>query len=253
MTQGQPGATGGSTSDPRPPGRHREVVSFVRRSTRMNRSQARAWKRLSASLLTEVPRGELDTSVRPGTPPADWADAFGRVAPLIVEIGSGAGESLVAMARNRPECNVLALEVFTPALASTMIKIEQAGLTNVRLVEADAVDALRWLVVPGGLAELWTFFPDPWPKVRHHKRRLVDAEFATLVAQRMRPGGTWLLATDWAGYAESMLDTLQAHPSWVAQYPRWAPRPEDRPVTRFEQRGLDAGRAVRDLDYRRAE
>lgn len=219
----------------------------------MNQSQARAWERLSASYLIEVQRGEQDTSVRPGTPPLEWFGAFGRQAPLIVEIGSGAGESLVAMARNRPEFNVLALEVFTPALASTMIKIEQAGVTNVRLMEADAVDVLRWLIVPGGLAELWMNFPDPWPKVRHHKRRLVDAEFATLVAQRMRPGGSWLLATDWADYAESMLETLQAHPSWVNDYPQWAPRTQDRPVTRFEQRGLEAGRTVRDLSYRRAE
>lgn len=243
----------GPATDACPPRRRREVVSFVRRSTRMNQSQAKAWERLSATYLIDVPRGEQDTSVRPGTPPLDWAEAFGRDAPLVVEIGSGAGESLVSMAANRPEANVLALEVFTPALASTMIKIDQAGITNVRLVEADAVDALRWLVAPGGLAELWTFFADPWPKVRHHKRRLIDAEFATLVAQRMRPGGAWLLATDWADYAESMLETLQAHPSWVNQYPQWAERPRDRPITRFEQRGLDAGRTVRDLSYRRAE
>lgn len=219
----------------------------------MNDSQDRAWKRLSTSYLIDVPRGEQDTSVRPDTPPLDWSVAFGRDAPLVVEIGSGAGESLVEMAGNRPDANVLALEVFTPALASTMIKIEQAGITNVRLMEADAVDALRWLIAPDGLAELWTFFADPWPKVRHHKRRLVDAEFATLVAQRMRPGGAWLLATDWADYAESIFDTLQAHPSWLNAYPEWAPRPQDRPITRFEQRGLDAGRTVRDLCYRRAE
>lgn len=232
----------------------RRVVSFVRRTSRMNESQQKAWDRYAAELLVPFPAGELGTSVLDDATPMDWAAPFGREAPLIVEIGPGVGDSLVAMAAARPEHNVLAFEVFSAALASTMIKIRRAGLDNVRLIQADAVQALDRLFEPDSIAEVWTFFPDPWPKSRHHKRRLVTARFAELLADRVRSGGHWRLATDWPEYADWMRQTLDPHPRWGNDHPDgdgWAPRPAERPITRFEQRGLDAGRPVRDLSYRR--
>ena len=123
-----------------------------------------------------------------------------------------------------------------------------------RLLQSDAVDGLRHLLGPDSVEEVWTFFPDPWPKVRHHKRRLVDRAFADLVASRLRPGGSWRLATDWSDYAAQMRAVLDAHPDLVnvgAAADGWAERCPDRPLTRFEQRGLEAGRTVRDLHYRR--
>lgn len=208
---------------------------------------------LAGEFLIEVPRGQLSTSVRTGTH-IDLARAFGRRAPLIVEIGSGVGDSLVAMAGARPEHNVLAFEVYAAAIASTLGKLARAGVRNVRLVAADGTEGLRELIGTGTLRELWTFFPDPWPKKRHLKRRLVQPAFAALVADRLEDGGCWRLATDWADYAEQMRAVCEATPGLVNDEPArpggWAARP-DRPMTRFERRGLDAGRVVRDLRYRR--
>ncbi|MFZ2625359.1 MAG: tRNA (guanosine(46)-N7)-methyltransferase TrmB [Propionibacterium sp.] len=220
----------------------------------MNTSQHHAMDELAAEYLIDVPRGELSTSVRSGTR-IDLAGAFGRSAPLVVEIGSGVGDSLVAMAGARPDDNVLAFEVYAPAIASTLGKLHRADVHNVRLVAADGTEGLRELVGDAQLGELWTFFPDPWPKKRHHKRRLVQPRFAELVSSRLVDGGLWRLATDWASYAEQMREVCDATEGLVNEYAGrpggWAPRP-DRPVTRFERRGLDAGRVVRDLDYRRA-
>jgi tRNA (guanine-N7-)-methyltransferase len=141
---------------------------------------------------------------------------------------------------------VLALEVWRPGVADTLWRLAEAGADNVRLCSVDAVWVLEHLVEPDGLAELWTFFPDPWPKTRHHKRRLVDASFAALAASRLAPGSTWRLATDWPHYAEQMRAVLDAEPLLAGgPVPRWA----DRPVTRFERKGIEAGRAITDLAY----
>ncbi|OYO23932.1 tRNA (guanosine(46)-N7)-methyltransferase TrmB [Enemella dayhoffiae] len=231
------------------PRTRREVVSFVRRSTRMNPSQQRAWDNRERWLV-EVPRRETSTSVA-HTAAVDWAAEFGRVAPLVVEIGSGTGDSLVAMAATAPNHDHVAFEVFRPAIAATMIKIEQAGIDNVRLVDADGVDGLRELFGDGQLSELWTFFPDPWHKARHHKRRLVSTEFAELVRSRLVVGGRWRIATDWAEYAEHCRAVLDEHPGLVNEHAGPAPRPAQRPVTKYERRGLQAGRQVVDLVYRR--
>jgi tRNA (guanine-N7-)-methyltransferase len=158
------------------------------------------------------------------------------------------------MARARPDANVLAFEVYAPAVAQLIGALARAEVANVRIVAANAVEGLQHLVPAGGLDELWTFFPDPWPKARHHKRRLVDPEFAALVSSRLRPGGLWRLATDWEDYALQMRSVLDEQPGLVDQQPDgWAPRWPDRPLTRFEGRGLEAGRTVRDLTYRRSE
>jgi tRNA (guanine-N7-)-methyltransferase len=239
-----------STSDART---HREVVSFVRRSARMRDNQLRAWDAHRDHFVLEVPRQETSTSVQPEAA-LDLTAAFGRAAPLIVEIGPGAGDSLVPMAAARPEANLLAFEVYRPAIARILLALTAAGLDNVRLVEADAVAGLRWLVAERSVSELWTFFPDPWPKARHHKRRLLSPDFVDLVAERLRPGGLWRLATDWADYADRMREVLDAHPDFRNTHdPGWAPRWAARPLTRFESRGLDQGRRVFDLCYRRAD
>jgi tRNA (guanine-N7-)-methyltransferase len=232
---------------------HREVVSYVRRSARMRPNQRRAWDRHHDAFVLEVPQRETSTSIDAAAR-LDLPAAFGRVAPLVVEIGPGTGESLVPMARARPEANVLAFEVYAPAVAQLIGALARADVANVRIVAANAVEGLQHLVPAGGLDELWTFFPDPWPKLRHHKRRLVDAEFAALVHSRLRPGGLWRLATDWEDYALQMRQVLYAQAGLVDQHPGgWAPRWPERPLTRFEGRGLEAGRQVRDLTYRRSE
>jgi len=229
---------------------HREVVSYVRRSARMRPNQRRAWERHHDDFVLEVPQRETSTSIAAGAR-LDLAAAFGRDAPLVVEIGPGTGESLVPMARARPEANLLAFEVYAPAVAQLVGALARGGVGNVRIVAANAVEGLEHLVPPGGLDELWTFFPDPWPKARHHKRRLVSPQVAGLATSRLRPGGRWRLATDWADYAEQMRDVLDAQAGLANEHEGgWAPRWPDRPLTRFERRGLAAGRVVHDLTYR---
>ena len=237
----------------RTPRVQREVTSFVRRSTRMRPVHLRAWERLRHAYVLEVPHRAASTSIAPGHP-LDLAVVYGRTAPLVVEIGPGTGESLVAMAAARPEVDVLAFEVYLPGVARTVNRLHETEITNVRLLQSDAVDGLRNLLGPASVEEVWTFFPDPWPKVRHHKRRLVDRAFAELVAGRLRPGGVWRLATDWADYATQMRSVLDAQPELEnvgAAADGWAVRDTERPLTRFEQRGIEAGRTVRDLRYRR--
>lgn len=228
----------------------RDVVSFVRRGPRMNSSQRHAWDEFRDRYMLAVPRGELATSVAEDAGPLDVASIFGRSAPLTVEIGSGNGDSPVALAQSYPERDVLAFEVYEPALASTLGKIARSGVDNVRLIEADGQQGLARLLAPQSVSELRTFFPDPWHKKRHHKRRLVSARFADVVAARLVPGGAWRLATDWEDYALWMRAVLDAHPNFDNAFPEWAPRDPDRPLTRFEQRGIDAGRRIFDLVYR---
>jgi tRNA (guanine-N7-)-methyltransferase len=184
--------------------------------------------------------------VAPGQP-LDPVRVFGRQAPLVVEIGSGMGEATAAMAAADPARDVLAVEVHTPGLGNLLRLVEAAGLSNVRVLEADAREVLRDLLPDGCLDEVRVFFPDPWPKARHTKRRLVTTEFADLVAQRLRPGGHLHVATDWASYADQVLAVLEPHPAFeVVSRDRGA-----RPRTRFEERGLEAGREVFDLVARR--
>lgn len=228
---------------------HREVVSYVRRSARMNPSQAKAWETHAPRLVVTVPPRELSTSVHPDAH-VDWEALFGRRARIAVEIGSGRGEALVALAELHPDWNIVAFEVFQPAVASTLSRIARHGVDNVRIVLANGVEGLERLFPPRSITELWTFFPDPWHKPRHHKRRLVSAEFAALAASRLTAGGVWRLATDWADYADAMRAVLDAAPGLVNAHDGWAPRFAERPVTKYEDRGLAAGRTVRDLEYR---
>jgi tRNA (guanine-N7-)-methyltransferase len=229
----------------------REVVSFVRRSNRMRANQRRAWEVYSDRFVLQVPRLQTSTSIHPAAV-LNLAEAFGRDAELIVEIGPGTGESLIPMAEARPKANVLAFEVYRPAIARMLGQLARKGLDNVRIVEADAVAGMECLLQPGSVDAIWMFFPDPWPKPRHHKRRLITPGFAALAASRMKVGATWHIATDAADYAEWMRDVLDNDRCLASERPnRWAPRWQARPITQFEQRGLDAGREIFDLSYRR--
>lgn len=237
--------------DARPPLLRREITSFVRRSARMNGQQRKAWDAHHDRWVIDVERGERDTSIAPGSR-VDLTETFGRDAPLIVEIGPGMGDSLVPMAAERPDANVLAFEVFQPAVARILGRLASDGVDNVRVVQADVVDGFTTLISEASVDRVWMFFPDPWHKARHHKRRLLTPAFADLVASRMRPGGIWRLATDWEDYAGQMRDVLDDHPAFANLHPSgWAPRWDGRPVTRFETRGIDAGRHIFDLGYRR--
>ena len=237
--------------DPRPRVQ-RDIVSFVRRSSRMNTSQLRNWDAWHDHYVVDVRRGERDTSVHPAAA-VDWAATFGRVSPLVVEVGSGTGDSLIPMASARPDQDVVAFEVFGPAVASTIGRLGRAGVENVRIVMGDAIEGLTYLFPPATIEEIWIFFPDPWHKLKHHKRRLVDADLARVAHRAVMPGGLLRLATDWADYAHAMREVLDAAPGWINEHPHdgWAPRFAERPLTKYEQRGLEAGRRVRDLTYRR--
>ena len=218
----------------------------------MNPGQEKAWASRERYLV-EVPRRETSTSIAEQAV-VDWPAVFGRTAPLVVEIGSGTGDSLAEMAAGDPDRDHIAFEVFRPALASTMIKLNAQSVGNVRLVDADGVEGLARLFAPGQVDELWTFFPDPWHKTRHHKRRLVDTEFAVLAASRLTPGGVWRIATDWDDYADHCRGVLDGHPHLINLYADsggTAPRPATRPLTKYERRGIAAGRTVTDLAYGR--
>src|SRR4051794_11274696 len=215
--------------------RMREVLSYSRRGNRFTPQQRQAWDAHHEAWV--IPEEAVDE------PGFRWADWFGRAAPQIVEIGSGVGEATGVLAAARPAYDVLALEVWRPGIASSLAEVARAGATNVRFCAVDAVWMLENLVARGGLAELWTFFPDPWPKTRHHKRRLVDQDFAALAAERLAPGARWRLATDWTDYAEQMATVLDAEPSLTGGVvERWA----ERPVTKFERKGVEAGRSITD-------
>ena len=223
--------------------RLREVVTYARRGSRFSARQHAAWAQYADAYV--VPDEAVDEAE------VDVAAWFGRRAPLVVEIGSGVGEATVPLAAARPSCDVLAFEVWRPGVADTLHRLDRAGVTNVRLISVDAVWSMRNLLGEGTVHELWTFFPDPWPKKRHHRRRLVSAEFAAVAASRLEPGGLWRLATDWADYAEQMVEVLDAEPLLENVHAGPAPRWDERPVTRFERRGRDAGRQITDLTYRR--
>lgn len=216
--------------------------SYVRRQGRMTTAQARA---LAA---------EPDAYVLDAGSARDLPAAFGRTAPLLVEIGFGMGHVLLANAAARPDWNLLGVEVYRPGIGAVLTRARAAGLTNLRLIEADAVVLLRDVVPPDSIDELQVLFPDPWPKTRHHKRRLIQPAFAQLATSRLRPGGVFRLATDWVPYAEVMLEVLDATPGLVNSHGagRYAPAPTARIETRFERRGLGLGHEIRDLEYRRA-
>lgn len=229
-------------SEPEAAPLRREIRSFVRREGRMTDSQKRA--------LDELwPRYGLDLPAAP----LRLAEAFGREAPVVLEIGFGNGEHLLARAAAEPARDFVGVEVHRPGVGRVLNRAQAAGIGNLRVACHDAVEVLRDWLPARALAEIVVYFPDPWPKKRHHKRRLVQPAFAQLAASRLAPGGLLKLATDWADYARHMREVLDAEPALqnAAGAAGYVPRPDERPPTRFELRGQRLGHEVFDLVYRR--
>ena len=234
--------------------------SFTRRSRELPVNLARTWEGHAGRYVIEPRRGVGYTTVADDFH-LDAEELFGRQAPLTLEIGSGTGEQIVAAAAANPDRDYLALEVWVPGIAKLISKAVDAGVDNIRVLEADVAQALPIMLGDACLDEVWTFFPDPWRKARHRKRRLVSGEFALQVARVLRDGGVWRLATDWDDYAWQMRDVIEGCPlfenPYVGQRPDpedpeaerggFAPRYEGRVVTHFETRGIDAGRRVHDI------
>ena len=224
-----------------PPLAHpRPIRSFVLRAGRLGSGQARALGELG-------PRFVLPFQEHP----LDFAACFGRRAPVVLEIGFGMGDATAAIAAAAPDVDFLGVEVHPPGVGALLQRIGERGLTNIRIVRHDAVEVLTAMIPPASLTAIHVFFPDPWHKKRHHKRRLIQHPFAALLATRLAPGGTLHCATDWEPYAEQMLDVLSAEPLLVNTAAGYAPRPAQRPLTKFEARGLGLGHGVRDLVFRR--
>lgn len=181
----------------------------------------------------------------------DLAALFGRDAPKILEIGFGMGETTAAIAQQHPECDYLGVEVHTPGVGSLLARIAELRLANLRIIQHDAVEVLQHMIGPATLDGVHVFFPDPWPKKRHHKRRLVQPPFVALLASRMKPGALLHACTDWEEYAQQMLGVLAADPALRNTASGYAGRPGARPQTKFERRGLSLGHGVRDLVFRK--
>jgi tRNA (guanine-N7-)-methyltransferase len=226
-------------SDP-PTAPPRGIKSYVLRAGRMGTGQVRALRELA-------PRYVLPFSAVP----LDAPRVFGRHAPLVVEIGFGMGQATAQIAAARPHDDFLGIEVHEPGVGALLQRIDEQQLTNLRIVQHDAVEVLRDMIAPSSLAAVHVFFPDPWPKKRHWKRRLIQPPFVALLASRIAPGGTLHCATDWQPYAEQMLEVLSAESSLENTAEGYAPRPAYRPLTKFENRGLALGHGVWDLLFTR--
>jgi tRNA (guanine-N7-)-methyltransferase len=219
---------------------HRPIRSFVLRQGRISNAQQRAYDTL-------VPRYGIPFAKQA----LDLKQVFGRDAPKILEIGFGMGESTAAIAQTHPENDYLAVEVHTPGVGSLLKMLGENDSGNVRIVQHDAVEVLQHMLKPDALDGVHIFFPDPWHKKRHHKRRLIQADFVKLLCDRLKPGGYIHVATDWQEYAEHILAVLSAEPCLANTAGDYAPRPDYRPLTKFEQRGLRLGHGVWDLVFRR--
>ncbi len=219
---------------------YRPIRSYVLRQGRVSNAQQRAYDTL-------LPRFGLPYSKQP----LDLDQAFGRGAPKVLEIGFGMGETTAAIAAAHPENDYLGIEVHTPGVGSLLKQIDEHGLTNVRIIQHDAVEVMQHMLAPAALAGIHVFFPDPWPKQRHHKRRLLQPAFVALLASRMQSGAYLHIATDWREYAEQVLEVLRAEPLLENIARDYAPRPDYRPLTKFEQRGLKLGHEVWDIVFKR--
>ena len=183
--------------------------------------------------------------------PLDFDRVFGRRAPRVLEIGFGMGETTAAMARDRPNEDFVGIEVHAPGVGSLLKQLAETGVRNVRVIRHDAVEVVASMIPHACLAGVHVFFPDPWPKKRHHKRRLLTGRFVQALALRLEPGGYLHVATDWEDYAHEILAVLAAEPLLANTAANFAPRPDSRPLTKFEARGLKLGHGVRDLVFRK--
>ena len=218
----------------------RAIKSFVLRAGRMGSGQVRAMEELGPAYVLPY-----------AAQPLDPAQAFGRSAPLVLEIGFGMGDATAAIAAALPDTDFLGVEVHSPGVGALLKLIGEQGLANVRIVRHDAVEVLDHMIAPGSLGGVHVFFPDPWHKKKHNKRRLIQPDFVARLCTRLAPGGYLHCATDWQPYAEQMLAVLGAEPALRNTAEGYAPRPHYRPLTKFERRGLKLGHGVWDLVFQR--
>ena len=222
----------------------RRIRSFVRRQGRLTKGQQQAldqyWPLMGVEFQPE---------------PLDLVALFGRNAPVVLEIGFGMGASLVNMAQNNPQQNFLGIEVHAPGVGACLGAAKEAGLENLRVMCHDAVEVLEKMIPDNSLQMVQLFFPDPWHKARHNKRRIVQVPFAELVLRKLQPGGVFHMATDWEAYAEHMLEVMNSVEGYHNQSEQgnYVPRPETRPLTKFEQRGQRLGHGVWDLMFERVK
>jgi len=218
------------------------IRSFVHRRSHITPSQKEALDQLLPLWSLPYRKAALDLDKN-----------FGRHAPAILEIGFGMGETTQKIAQARPQDNFLGVEVFNAGVGALLKRIDESGLTNLRIIQHDAVEVVRDMLAPASLQGIHIFFPDPWPKKRHHKRRLIQPPFVELLASRLAPGGYIHCATDWENYAEQMLEVLNGEPSLENTCSGYAERPAYRPQTKFETRGLRLGHGVWDLLFKKRQ
>lgn len=222
----------------------RRIRSFVRRQGRLTKGQQLAldqyWPEMGVEFQQE---------------PLDMTRLFGRDAPTVLEIGFGMGASLVTMAQNNPQQNFLGIEVHAPGVGACLASAKEAGVENLRVMCHDAVEVLEKMIPDNSLRMVQLFFPDPWHKARHNKRRIVQVPFAELVMRKLKPGGVFHMATDWEAYAEHMLEVMSSIDGYrnQSETQNYVPRPETRPLTKFEQRGQRLGHGVWDLMFERVK
>ena len=219
---------------------HGHIRSYVLRQGRVSSAQQRYYEDMMPKIGIPYAAAPLDLDA-----------VFGRSAPKIFEIGCGMGETSYAIAAANPQNDYLGLEVHTPGVGSLCKLVAEGGISNQRICQHDAVEVLRDMIGPETLSGVHIFFPDPWPKARHHKRRLIQPPLVATLVAKLKPGGYIHCATDWENYAEQMLEVLTAEPALENTATDYAPRPEYRPLTKFEQRGLRLGHGVWDLVFRK--
>ena len=227
---------------PVPPPAHppRRIRSFVLRAGRMGSGQVRALAELGPRFVLPYAPVPIDTTA-----------TFGRVAPVVLEIGFGMGQATAQIAAARPDTDFIGIEVHEPGVGALLKTIGEQGLSNLRLLQHDAVEVLEHMIALGSLAGIHVFFPDPWHKKKHNKRRLLQPGLVALLASRLAPAGVLHCATDWEPYAVQMLEVLSAEPLLQNTADGYAPRPDYRPLTKFENRGIKLGHGVWDLVFRR--
>jgi tRNA (guanine-N7-)-methyltransferase len=241
-TQTTPEPAGDSAATAAPAHPQRSIRSYVVRAGRMGSGQEKALAELGPRFVLPYQAQEIDL-----------AATFGRTAPQVLEIGFGMGDATAQIAQGSPETDFLGVEVHVPGVGALLRQIGERGLSNLRIVQHDAVEVLQHMLAPSSLAGVHVFFPDPWHKKKHNKRRLIQPALVALLASRLAPGAYLHCATDWQPYAEQMLDVLGAEPTLVNTAQGYAPRPDYRPLTKFEARGIRLGHGVWDLVFRRRE
>ncbi|MEP4891268.1 MAG: tRNA (guanosine(46)-N7)-methyltransferase TrmB [Aliiglaciecola sp.] len=219
-----------------------KVRSFVKREGRLTKGQAKALEEFWPTMGLMHADGKLD-----------FTEVFGRSAPVVLEIGFGMGKSLVEMAANEPDKDFIGIEVHRPGVGTCMAEANEQGVTNLRVFEHDAVEVLADCIADESLDRLQLFFPDPWHKKRHHKRRIVQPEFVQKLRSKLKIDGVFHMATDWENYAEHMLEVMQTAEGFknLSENQDYVPRPDNRPLTKFEQRGHRLGHGVWDLMFAR--